>query len=89
MGQPRFSYPFRAPRGTVAFTPNVLGDATKSTLATERYIVKGTTARLPGIALNEHLCMKVAERAFGYAAKTEVSDDGQALVVHRFDTFLS
>lgn len=66
-------------------TPNAIGEAKKGTLATERYIVKGTTARLPGIALNEHLCMKVADRAFGYAAKTEVSDDGQALVVHRFD----
>lgn len=66
-------------------TPNAIGEAKKSTLATERYIIKGTTARLPGIALNEHFCMKVADRAFGYAAKTEVSDDGQALVVHRFD----
>ena len=66
-------------------TPNAIGEAKKGTLATERYIVKGTTARLPGIALNEHFCMKVADRAFGYAAKTEVSDDGQALVVHRFD----
>lgn len=66
-------------------TPNTIGEAKRGTLATERYIVKGTTARLPGIALNEHFCMKVADRAFGYAAKTEVSDDGQALVVHRFD----
>lgn len=66
-------------------TPPTLGDAKKATLTTDRYIVKGTTARLPGIALNEHFCMQVAERAFGHAAKTEVSDDGQALVVHRFD----
>ncbi len=57
----------------------------KSTLATERFIIKGTTEKLPGVALNEHFCMRVAERAFGYAAQTEVSDDGQALVVHRFD----
>lgn len=66
-------------------TPNSIGQAKKGTLATDRYIIKGTTERLPGIALNEHFCMKVADRAFGYAAKTEVSDDGQALVVHRFD----
>jgi len=66
-------------------TPNSVGEVKKSTLATERYIIKGTTTRLPGIALNEHFCMKVADRAFGYAAKTEVSEDGQALVVHRFD----
>lgn len=57
----------------------------KATLATEKFIVKGTPASLPGVALNEHFCMRVAKRAFGRAAKTEVSDDGQALVVHRFD----
>lgn len=57
----------------------------KSTLATERFIIKGTTEKLPGVALNEHLCMRVAQLAFGHAAQTEVSDDGQALVVHRFD----
>ena len=57
----------------------------KTTLATEKFIVKGTPASLPEVALNEHFCMQVAQRAFGNAAKTEVSDDAQALVVHRFD----
>ncbi len=66
-------------------SPNVIGEHNKGTVATERFIIKGTTARLPGVALNEHFCMQVAQRAFGDAAKTEVSEDGQALVVHRFD----
>ena len=66
-------------------TPTAIGDHNKGTLATEKYIVKGTTSRLPGIALNEHFCMEVARRAHIQAARTEVSDDGQALVVHRFD----
>jgi serine/threonine-protein kinase HipA len=66
-------------------SPNVIGQHTKGTLATEKFIIKGTTARLPGVALNEHFCMRVADKAFGDAAKTEVSEDGQALVVHRFD----
>ncbi|MEY4564282.1 MAG: hypothetical protein RLZZ618_3559 [Pseudomonadota bacterium] len=66
-------------------SPNTLDEHTKGTLATERYIVKGTTARLPGVALNEHLCMEVSRRAGLPTATTEVSDDGQALVVHRFD----
>ncbi len=57
----------------------------KSTLATERLIIKGTTEKLPGVALNEHFCMRVAQLAFGHAAETEISDDGQALAVHRFD----
>ncbi len=66
-------------------SPNTLGEHGKGTLATERYIVKGTTARLPGVALNEHLCMEVSRQAGFPTATTEVSDDGQALVVHRFD----
>ncbi|WPB56654.1 type II toxin-antitoxin system HipA family toxin [Xylophilus sp. GOD-11R] len=66
-------------------SPNTLGRHGKATLAMNRYIVKGTTARLPGVALNEHLCMEVSRKAGIACAMTEVSDDGQALVVHRFD----
>lgn len=66
-------------------SPNVIGQHNKGTLATEKFIVKGTTSRLPGVALNEHFCMRVASKAFGDSAETEVSEDGQALVVHRFD----
>ena len=67
------------------FLTNEIGNYRKGTLATDKYIVKGTTARLPGVALNEHLCMEVARRAGMLTATTEVSNDGQALVVHRFD----
>ncbi len=56
----------------------------KASLVTRRHIIKGSSAQLPFVALNEHLCMEVARRVMP-AAKTEVSDDGQALVVHRFD----
>lgn len=66
-------------------SPNNLGEHGKGTLATERYIIKGTTARQPGVALNEHLCMEVSRQAGFPTATTEVSDDGQVLVVHRFD----
>jgi serine/threonine-protein kinase HipA len=66
-------------------SPNALGEHRKGTLATDRFIIKGTTARLPGVALNEHLCMEVSRQAGFPTAVTEVSDDGQALVVHRFD----
>lgn len=67
------------------FLSEAMGEYPKGTLATEHYIIKGTTARLPGVALNEHLCMEVARRANIATATTEVSEDGQALVVHRFD----
>jgi serine/threonine-protein kinase HipA len=56
----------------------------KGSLITRSHIIKGTSSQLPFVALNEHLCMQVASRVMS-TAKTEVSDDGQALVVHRFD----
>lgn len=56
----------------------------KATLFTQRHIIKGSSRLLPFVSLNEHLCMQVARRVMP-AAKTEVSRDGQALVVERFD----
>jgi serine/threonine-protein kinase HipA len=66
-------------------SPNLIGDHNKGTLAMDKYIIKGTNSRLPGVALNEHFSMEVARRAGIKTAETEVSQDGQALVVHRFD----
>ncbi len=68
---------FLTPRAQVPFG--------KSTLHMERFIIKGTPQRFPGVTVNEHLCMEVSRRAGFPTAKTELSDDGQALVVHRFD----
>ncbi len=56
----------------------------KASLVTRKHIIKGSSSHLPFVALNEHLCMQVAARVLP-TARTEVSDDGQALVVHRFD----
>lgn len=61
-----------------------LGPHKKSTLLTRRHLIKGSSGQLPYAALNEHLCMQVAARVMP-TAKTEVSADGKALVVHRFD----
>jgi len=61
-----------------------LGEHKKASLLTHRHIVKGSSSLLPFVALNEHLCMQVALRV-APSAKTEVSRDGKALVVHRFD----
>jgi len=65
-------------------TANALAAHKKASLITRRHIIKGASAKLPFVALNEHLCMQVAARVMP-TARTEVSDDGQALVVHRFD----
>jgi serine/threonine-protein kinase HipA len=56
----------------------------KTTLLTHRHIIKGSTGRLPYVTLNEHLCMQAAARVLP-TARTELSQDGNALVVHRFD----
>lgn len=66
-------------------TPETQALFRKGALATERHIVKGSAPKLPFMALNEHLCMEVARRTGFAAAGTEVSDDGQVLVVERFD----
>jgi serine/threonine-protein kinase HipA len=60
------------------------GPHKKATLFTHQHIIKGSSRLLPFGSLNEHLCMQVAQRVMP-AARTEVSRDGQALVVHRFD----
>lgn len=57
---------------------------TKATLFTRRHIIKGSSRLLPHVALNEHLCMEVVRQVMP-AARTEISTDGRALVVHRFD----
>jgi serine/threonine-protein kinase HipA len=60
------------------------GPHKKTILFTHRHIIKGSSRLLPFVSLNEHLCMQVTSRVMP-AAVTEVSLDGQALVVHRFD----
>lgn len=61
-----------------------LGRHAKATMLTHRHIVKGSSSRLPFATANEHLCMQVAAKVIP-TAKTELSDDGNVLVVHRFD----
>jgi serine/threonine-protein kinase HipA len=66
-------------------TPETQALFRKGTVATERHIVKASSEHQPFVALNEHLCMEVARRTGVPAANTVVSDDGQVLVVERFD----
>ncbi len=61
-----------------------LGKHRRASLVTRRHIIKGSSRLWPYVALNEHLCMQVASHVLP-TAWTEISDDGQALVVHRFD----
>ena len=60
------------------------GPHPKATLLTRRHIIKLSSGRLPFAALNEYLCMQVLAKVLP-SARTEVSRDGNALVVFRFD----
>jgi len=66
------------------FEPATLGPHQKVSLLTRRHIIKGSSHHLPFVTLIEHLCMQVAAKLLP-TAKTELSRDGQALIVHRFD----
>ena len=70
--------------GVSGVVPKFLDAQQKASVITRKHIIKGSTPQLPYIALNEHLCMQVAAKVMP-TAKTEISDDAQALVVHRFD----
>jgi serine/threonine-protein kinase HipA len=61
-----------------------LGRHPKAAILTHRHIVKRSSSRLAFATVNEHLCMQVAAKVLP-TAKTELSEDGNVLVVHRFD----
>ncbi|WP_233801847.1 type II toxin-antitoxin system HipA family toxin [Paraburkholderia sp. HP33-1] len=78
---PKFIAPEAQP--SAASTPLQLG---KPTLRTSRHIVKGSDDNTPFLGFNEFYSMRVLER-LGVApvARTQMSDDGRALIVERFD----
>lgn len=61
-----------------------LGRHKKATLLTHQHIIKGSSAKLPFATANEYLCMQVVAKVVE-SATTELSEDGNVLVVHRFD----
>jgi serine/threonine-protein kinase HipA len=69
-------------------SPEVLEDFNetgRTTLRTSRYLVKGS-GNLPYLAFNEHHTMRVLARLNKVpVARTQLSDDGQILLVERFD----
>lgn len=69
---------FLAPEETEAVTG-------RATLHTPNYIVKGSSQH-PYMALNEHYTLRVLARLNKVpVARTQLSDDGQTLLVERFD----
>ncbi|MFM0174769.1 type II toxin-antitoxin system HipA family toxin [Paraburkholderia sediminicola] len=57
----------------------------RATTWTEHYILKTGFDDLPGLAINEYLCLEVARHAGLDVPSSRLSDDGQVLAVQRFD----
>lgn len=58
----------------------------RATLRTARYLIKRASPQMPDMALNEYYTMQVLSRLnIVPVAKTQLSEDGQVLVVERFD----
>ncbi|MDB5861791.1 MAG: hipA1 [Ramlibacter sp.] len=57
----------------------------RSTVPVPSLIVKTAGPAYPGLAANEYLCLKAAQRAGIATPVFELSDDGQMLVLDRFD----
>ena len=57
----------------------------KASLPIPDLIVKAAGAEFPGLAANEYLCLSVARIAKINVPSFELSDDGQLLVIDRFD----
>ncbi|WP_233849018.1 type II toxin-antitoxin system HipA family toxin [Paraburkholderia sp. HD33-4] len=78
---PKFIAPQQQPSS--ASTPLQLG---KPTIRTSRHIVKGSDDNTPFLGFNEFYSMRVLERLrVAPVARTQMSDDGRALIVERFD----
>ncbi len=57
----------------------------RTSIATPNLLVKAAGADYPGLAANEFLCLEVARRARLDVVHHELSDDGNLLLVDRFD----
>jgi serine/threonine-protein kinase HipA len=57
----------------------------RATVWTDEYILKTGFEDLPGLAINEYLCLEVARQAGLEVPAANLSDDGQVLAVRRFD----
>lgn len=57
----------------------------KTTTATDEFIVKAGRPDLPGLAINEYLCLRAAERCGLDVPENQLSADGNVLAIRRFD----
>ncbi|HEY4067006.1 MAG TPA: type II toxin-antitoxin system HipA family toxin [Burkholderiaceae bacterium] len=70
--------------GIAGMQPKIMVPS-RSTLPIPSLIVKAASAGYPGLAANEFLCLSAAHRAGIAVPEFALSDDGQMLVLDRFD----
>ncbi len=71
--------------GVSGVMPKSLQFQNKATATAEEYILKTGLSSLPGLAINEYLCLEVARRANLIVPEAALSEDGDVLAVKRFD----
>jgi serine/threonine-protein kinase HipA len=57
----------------------------KATVWTDEFILKTGPSDLPGLSINEYLCLEVARNTDLDVPETRLSDDGHVLAIRRFD----
>lgn len=67
---------------TLAAVP---GEHDKATAITDDYVVKTGPHDLPGLSINEYLCLRAADRAGIVVPDVQLSEDGEVLALRRFD----
>ncbi|SAK53819.1 HipA domain-containing protein [Caballeronia calidae] len=72
--------------GVSGVMPKILASVREdATVGTGEYILKTGPANLPGLSINEYLCLEVARNTDLEVPETRLSGDGQVLAVRRFD----
>ena len=61
------------------------GGHDKATVLTSEFVVKTGPPDLPGLAINEHLCLLAARRAGVEVPESLLSADGKVIAIRRFD----
>jgi serine/threonine-protein kinase HipA len=79
-------------QGIAGVQPKVLGAPSPAKLSPDlrpfrgsTHILKASTSRFPFLAVNEHTCLSVFEKAGISVPRTTLSADGELLLVERFD----
>lgn len=71
--------------GISGVMPKAMKESDKATVWTDDFILKTGTPGIPGLAINEYLCLEVAREADLNVPATALSEDGQVLAIARFD----